>query len=314
MRICVVHGGTSTEQTVSTINAAYVADALTARGYIPEMVTYDGDIMGKLSASHPDAVFLCVQGKGHGDGTLQSMLDYLGIPYTGSHTAAAAVINNKIICKELFVFNGIRTPQWQTLSKHAYQGERYDLSPIAYPLVAKAPTQGGSYGIQLISSPEETNKMTDVFSYDNPILVEQFINGRFATIGLLETKNGLVTLPCVESEGTHSDEDLSRPYRLIVFTGKFTVHKADFPSPILQEMEYLARRVFMATRAKGYARVDFMISREDGLPYVLEINAVPGLKPQSLYPQASLLAGIKYEDLIEDILMNAFMPEEDRDV
>jgi D-alanine-D-alanine ligase len=314
MKICVVHGGTSTEQAVSTLNATYIADSLSAHGYETEMVSYEGDIMGKLHASHPDAVYLCVQGKGHGDGTLQAMLDYLNIPYTGSHTTAAAVINNKIICKELFAYGGIRTPQWQTLSKCTFDESRYDFSPVGYPFVAKAPTQGGSYGLQLISSPEDIDKIADVFPYDNPILIERFIKGRFATIGLLETKNGLITLPCVESDGTNTGMDYSLPYRLIVFTDEFAVRKADFPLPVLQELDDLARRAFSVTRAKGYARLDFMVSQEDGLPYVLEINAVPGLKPQSLFPQASMIAGITYGDMIEDILLNAFVQEENRDV
>lgn len=314
MKICVVHGGTSTEQAVSTLNATYIADALTAHGYETEMVSYEGDIMGKLRASRPDAVYLCVQGKGHGDGTLQAMLDYLNIPYTGSHVTGAAVINNKIICKELFIYAGIRTPQWLTLNKCAFDERRYDFSPIGYPFVAKAPTQGGSYGIQLISSPADIDKISDVFPYDNPILIERFITGRFATIGLLETKSGLITLPCVESDGANMDTDVNRPYRLIVFSDKFAVRKADFPVPVLQEMDDLARRAFTVTRAKGYARVDFMVSREDDLPYVLEINAVPGLKPQSLYPQASMIAGITYVDMIEDILLNAFIQEESRNV
>jgi D-alanine-D-alanine ligase len=314
MKICIVHGGSSTEQAVSTLNATYVSDALTARGYETEMLTYDGDIIGKLRASRPDAVYLCVQGKGHGDGALQSMLDYLNIPYTGSHATSAAVINDKIICKELFAYSGIRTPRWLTLSKRAFDEGHYDFGKVGYPFVAKAPTQGGSYGIQLIRSPDDIGKITDVFSYDNPILIEQFINGRFSTVGLLETRDGLMTLPCVESDGAYTAKDLEEPYRLIVFTGKFTVLKADFPSSVLQEMEDLARRAFKVTRAKGYARVDFMVSREDGLPYILEINAVPGLKPESLYPQASKIAEIAYGDMIEDILLNAFVQEEDRDV
>lgn len=314
MRISVVHGGTSTEQAISTLNASYIADALKAEGYEAEMVAYEGDIMGKLRASQPDAVYLCVQGKGHGDGTLQSMLDYLGIPYTGSHTTAAAVINNKVICKELFAYANIRTPQWLTISKRTFCQRQYDFNPIGYPFVAKAPTQGGSFGIQMIRSPEEIEDIANVFSYDNPILIERFIKGRFSTVGLLQTKKGLITLPCIESDGTYSEKDLQEPFRLVVFGEKFSVRKANFPLPVLQEMDDLARHVFRVTRAKGYARVDFMVSQEDGLPYVLEINAVPGLKPQSLYPQACRLAGIKYNSMIEEILLDAFTQEEYCDV
>jgi D-alanine--D-alanine ligase len=251
-------------------------------------------------------VFLCVQGKGHGDGTLQAMLDFLGIPYTGSHTLAAALINDKIVCKELFAYHGIRTPAWQVLSASDYKSGRYDFSSIGFPFVAKAPAQGGSYGLELIMSAAETRKIENVFAYDDPVFIEQYIPGSFATVGLLQTKNGLITLPCVDVVNTETSGETE----LITINRPYIVRQGVISEISAGEMVSLSRKVFQATRAKGYGRVDAMISAKDALPYILEINAVPGLKPLSLYPQAAARMGLDYDGMIETILLDAFAPGE----
>ena len=110
MKITIVHGGTSTEQAHSTINAGHVEAALFRLGFQTTMICYDAAMIEGLRSLSPDMVWICVQGKGHGDGTIQAVLDFMKLPYTGSRTMGAALINNKIICKELFRGAGIRTP------------------------------------------------------------------------------------------------------------------------------------------------------------------------------------------------------------
>jgi D-alanine-D-alanine ligase-like ATP-grasp enzyme len=119
--IAIIHGGTSSESGISTSNAQFVEAALRHLGYPAENVHYDGAMIDRLRSLAPRGVFLCVQGKGHGDGTLQATLDFLGLPYTGSRTLGAAIINDKIVCKELFQYAGVRTPAWQVLSRADYK-------------------------------------------------------------------------------------------------------------------------------------------------------------------------------------------------
>ncbi|MDR2630298.1 MAG: hypothetical protein LBC60_05185, partial [Spirochaetaceae bacterium] len=191
MKVIIVHGGTSTEEAISTRNAIHVEEVLSRLGYETELVPYDQDMLEKLRLKAPDVVFICVQGKGHGDGTIQALLDFLKIPYTGSKTLGAAIINNKIVSKELFERAGIPTPLWQPLSLADFKAGNFDFSRIGFPVVAKAPTQGGSFGIELIKSAEDIPRIESVFAYDDPILIEKFICGRFVTLGLLR-RNGVL--------------------------------------------------------------------------------------------------------------------------
>ncbi len=312
MNIAVIHGGTSSEQAVSTLNAGYVMNALGRRGYRTTDILFTRDVSRRLLEERPDAVFLCVQGKGHGDGTLQAILDHLEIPYTGSGMQAAAIINDKILCQKLFAIEGIRIPAdcvWTEKEHCTGDGkkrfeERLGKSGISFPCVAKAPTQGGSFGIVLIESMDAYDLMQEAFFFDSRILIEQFVSGRFATVGILEQSGIAEALPVVEGRSRMPCS------RIIKFTGEYDVYPSDLPSEIISELQNTALRTYRTLGARGYARVDFIVEEESGRPFILEINAVPGLKPQSLYPPAAALAGIGYDDLIEIILQNVFFDGE----
>jgi D-alanine-D-alanine ligase/UDP-N-acetylmuramate--alanine ligase len=304
LKIAIIYGGTSTEAEVSTRNAQHVEEILSRLGYKTELVLYDFLMLEKLRLNPPDAAFICVQGKGHGDGTLQGILDFLQLPYTGSQTMAAAIINNKIVSKELFERAGIPTPPWQSLSLADYKAGNFDFSRVGFPLVAKAPSQGGSYGIELIKSEEDIPKIETVFTYDDPILIEQFIYGRFITVGLLQRNGHLAAFPPVENLDAPETK-----LELIVFNRPFSYKPGDVSERLKAELETISRQVFAASRAKGYARVDFMIRDEDKRPFVLEINAVPGLKQESFFPYGALLHGIKEDELMETIVRDAVWKE-----
>ncbi|MDR2842966.1 MAG: ATP-grasp domain-containing protein [Spirochaetaceae bacterium] len=306
MKITIIYGGESSERENSKNSAMFVGSALEKKGHKVNMLFYDANFVKKLLKLKQDLVFICVQGKGHGDGTLQAILDFLGIKYTGSHTMAAAIINDKIVCKELFKNAGIRTPDWQTLNLEDYNAERFDFSRPGYPFVAKAPTQGASVGIELINSAEDIKKIAGVFEYDDPILIEKFTPGHFASVGILRRNGKLITFPpmgIAADRPEHKTEIMLTPAQ----GRSYPWTNFDFSTALVDELNSLALRSFAVTRAEGYARVDMMVSLDDGLPYVLEINAVPGLRSDesSLLPLGASLYGIKYDDLVETIAMNA---------
>ena len=306
MKVAIVYGGFSSEKQASAENAKYIEKALQTKGYDTYMVPYEKGFVQSLKEIETDIVYVCVQGKGHGDGTVQRILEQEGILFTGSGSRAAAVINDKIVSKKLFDQFGLRTPRWETLEKEVYEQGLWDANTFGYPFVAKAPSEGGSFGIVLIRNEDELHLIKEVFAYESPILIEEFIPGDFYTIGVLEQNGEVKTLPCVqglEMQGGHEKDD---PDSLKVFTGDYAVREASLPEDIIYQMDVMTKEVFRITDARGIARIDFMVAKKDLQPYILEINAVPGLKPRSLLPGEAKLAGISYEDLIEGVLLEAW--------
>lgn len=306
MRVGIVYGGTSSEAKISEKNASAIEAVLRAKGYEVCMMEYCRNMVETIRKEKIDIVYLCVQGKYHGDGTLQGMLDHEQIPYTGSSAHAAMLINDKILCKFLFDYYGIPTPKWRILRKEEYIQNSFDFQAIGFPFVAKAPSQGGSFGIELIRSSADLEKIAPVFQYDDPILLEEFVDGGFYTVGLFEKDGRLITLDCVEGVELDGGVCAEPKNDLILFQGDYDIRKPQLTAECLQGMEQIAEKVFRVTGAKGVARVDFMVSGSTGRPSVLEINAVPGLKRGSLLPKAAEYSGVQYEDLIESILLSAW--------
>lgn len=304
MTVGVVYGGTAEERGASEKNARDIAAVLTERGYNAILFEIGSDIVNRLKDAGTEFVFLCVQGKGYGDGTFQGILDKEGIPYTGSGVKSAFLINDKILCKFYFDFFNVRTPKWDVLDKKTYDNNLYSYEEFGFPFVAKAPTQGGSYGIELIKGMEDVPKINNVFRFDDPILLEKYIPGKFYTVGLYDHDGRIVTLPVVEGVdlGDKDRKAAEIGSDIISFTGSYGIRKSFLSDDLKKEMHDMAGIIFNTTGAMDVARVDFMVSDEDGKPYALEINAVPGLKRSSLLPKEAQMAGISYGDLIEDIL------------
>lgn len=303
MIVSVVYGGKE-EGEASAKNARDIAEVLSARGYTVHLMEFGRDIISKLKELRTDVVYVCVQGKGYGDGTLQGMLEHEGIPFTGSGMRAACLINDKILCKLLFDRAGIPTPKWDILTRKQYMKGDYPFEEFGFPFLAKAPTQGGSYGIEIIRSMKDIDLIGNVFAFDEPIMIERFIKGKNYTVGFYESNGQVVTLPVAEvvdlSEEVNAEDDLS------IITVKCEAKRCDLPPALAENISRTAKKVFEVTGAKGLARVDFILDEKEQLPYVLEINAVPGLKRSSLMPEEAELAGIVYEDVIEDVLKAAF--------
>lgn len=307
MIVSVVYGGKE-EGEASAKNAKDIAEALSSRGYTVHLMEFGKDIISKLRELGTDAVFVCVQGKGFGDGTLQGMLEHEGIPFTGSGMRAACLINDKILCKLLFDRAGIPTPKWDILTKKQYEEGNYPFEEFGFPFLAKAPTQGASCGIEIIRSMDDIPLIGNVFSFDNPILIERFIFGTYCTVGFYERNGQIVRLPVVKF--IYPEKELKDDIFLTAqVPGKHTVAKCGFPAELDESILHTAEKVFDITGAKGLARVDFMLERKTQIPYVLEINAVPGLRRASFLPQEAAIAGIQYEDMIEDILKSALREE-----
>ena len=306
MIVSVVFGGKE-ERDASAKNAKDIADVLSSRGYSVHLLEFSRDIISTLKELGTEAVYVCVQGKGYGDGTLQGMLEHEGIPFTGSGMRAACLINDKILCKLLFDRAGIPTPKWDILTKKQFSHGDYPFEEFGFPFLAKAPTQGGSYGIEIIRSINDIPRVGEVFAFDDPIMIERFIKGKNYTVGFYESSGQVVSLPVVEVVDLSNDDNAEND--LSIITGACTVKKCGLPAELEEYVAHTARKVFDVTGARGLARVDIMIDETEQIPYVLEINAVPGLKKSSLMPGEAALAGVVYEDMIEDILKSALQED-----
>lgn len=305
MNIAIVHGGTSTESAISTLNANYIAIALNENGHTIKMVEFGENTYQELQSTRPDLVFIAVQGKNHGDGTMQSLCEVLNLPYTGSKAAAAALINNKSSCKSICAYHQIRTPEFLSYSKSDFfQTPRLEVMAaierhMNYPVVAKAVSQGGSFGIELIKTRDDYELIAKTFDFDDEIIVERFIEGKFLTTSVLEIQHKPTALPTLM--GFNVDE---LPGELILFNRPFLAKQAEVSQNLREELERTSLRVFHILGGKSYGRVDFMIEDATNLPYFIEMNAVPGLKPESFFPQAAEQLGISFNELIKIITDN----------
>lgn len=301
-KIVVVMGGTSTEAEVSRRTGTAILNALKSKGYNAEGMelvpkTFANDIQKTGCA----IVFNALHGKFGEDGLLQGTLDMLGIPYTGSGVLAAAVTMDKAASKRVFVAEGISTPRSHTY--YSYEMKRGLAAEIeaefSLPMVVKATSQGSSIGVYIVESHEELkNALVQAFKYNDEVLVEEFIQGRELTVAVWGNEEEKEAFPIIEITTLTGRYDYDSKY-----TKGASSHI--IPAPMSEEktkeIQDLAIKTFTACGCKGVARVDMMLS-EDEVPYVIEVNSVPGMTEVSLVPDAARAKGIEFPELCERML------------
>lgn len=258
-----------------------------ARGALPQTVR----VLPKRGDT--EVVFLALHG-GHGeDGTLQSLLDLTGVPYTGSGHLASALAMDKDLSKHLFRRADVQTADWVMVSS-ADPGS-FSIGSLGLPLIVKPSKQGSTVGLTLVKDRGELPAaVAEAFRYDDEVMLEQFIAGREFTVGIL----GDEALPVGEIISKHEIYD---------YECKYTPGMAQevFPASISEawrdRMQEQARRAFKALKLGGYARIDFRMT-DDGEPYCLEANTLPGMTQTSLIPQAAAAAGISFPELCDRIV------------
>jgi D-alanine-D-alanine ligase len=286
LTITVMAGGPSAEREVSLRSGAGVAAALRARGH--RVFELDPVDPGWRLPEGTDVVFLALHGAYGEDGTVQAQLEELGVPYTGCGPEASRVGFDKVLSKERFVAAGVPTARYVVV-------DRPDASwPEGWepPVIVKPARQGSSIGLQCVRSVEEwSGALAEAWRYDTRLLVEEWVQGRECTVGLL----GGQVLPISEVRVRSGLYD----YRT-----KYTPGAAEYlcPAPWDEEtaerIRWAARRAFEAIGGRDYGRVDLIV-RPDGTPVVLEVNTLPGMTPTSALPRAARAAGLSYEDLCE---------------
>lgn len=289
LRVVVMMGGFSAERDVSLRSGLAVAAALRSLGHdVVEL-----DVRGPDWELPPDVdvVFLALHGTYGEDGTVQRRLDELGVVYTGSDAESSRLAFDKVLTKERCVRAGIPTPRFAVLEDPRVERPAW----LGGALVLKPARQGSSVGLQFVDEPGEWPRaVQEAFKYDTKVVVEERICGREVTVGIL----GGDALPVVEVRPRSGRYD---------YQSKYTAGATEYVCPARFDAEQTARiqgaalAVFGALGCRDYGRVDIMVGPDD-VPYVLEVNTLPGMTATSLLPKAAAAAGLSYERLCERML------------
>lgn len=297
-KVAVVMGGSSAERDVSIQSGTGVMRALASLGYEAQSLDYDARFIDNIREIAPDVVFNALHGPGGEDGQAQALLDFLRIPYTGSGVEASALSMDKHLTKKLLAAEGLPTAAWDLFD---LSGGTLPLLPgsLDLPLVIKPRYEGSSSGVIVVKTHEQwTNAMIAAAKTYPQIMAEEFVPGQEFTCGVL----GEEALPVVEII-PNADEFYT--YEAKYASGGSThVVPAKIDEDLAARLQMLALSVHRLLGMRDYSRTDFIVTKE-GRPYILELNALPGLTPTSLLPDACAAIGISYEALVERLVSYA---------
>ena len=297
MRVAVIKGGRSLERVVSLRSGASVEDALGGLGH--EVIPLDAGagLVAALKEARPEIAFIALHGHGGEDGTIQELLEILGIPYTGPGVAACLRSIDKVMTKHLLREQGIPTPDWVAFNQTAFQelGAADALGEIeaglGFPLVIKPAAQGSSLGVRFAAGREEVPEaLVAAFSYDDRVLLERHVEGRELAVSLLDG----VALPIVEAVPREADQ-FNYEARYEIGRTTYTC-PADIGAEAAAAVAAVAEATWRALGCSGFGRVDVMLGASG--PQVIELNAIPGLTDTSLLPMACEAAGISFEQFV----------------
>ncbi|MCK4330512.1 D-alanine--D-alanine ligase [candidate division WOR-3 bacterium] len=302
MTIAVVCGGSSREDKVSRVSGNGVAEALkeTYRNVI--VMELDNSLPRKLIEVKIDVAFPVLHGPLGEDGIFQGFLEILGIPYVGSGVLASAVAMNKVVAKSIFREFGLPTPLDVVVEESQIISVDEIVKKVGNDVVIKPAEEGSAFGVTFCRGEKEIyNGVRKVFEYGDIILIEKRIEGKEITVAVLE-RNGVEALPVIEirtPEGSWYDYE----HR---YTPGLSEHiiPAPLPEDVYKEVQRLAIKAHRVLNCRDLSRADFVVT-DDGKPFILEVNTIPGMTPTSLYPDAARAAGISFGELVAHFVERA---------
>jgi D-alanine-D-alanine ligase len=301
MKVAVLKGGRSLERQVSLRSGARVEDALVRLDHEVASIDAGTGLVATLKVERPEVAFVALHGADGEDGTVQELLEILGIPYTGPGIAACRRSMDKPSAKQELRVAGVPTPDWVSFSATAFSelGAADALEEIedalGFPLVVKPGRGGSALGVRFAATREDVPQaLLSALSYDDHVMLERHVDGRELSVAMLDGE----PLPIVEIRPTDEDR---YSYEARYEIGRTEFHcPAELPAPDREAVELAASRTWEALRCEGFARVDMMLD-SDG-PQVLEVNSIPGLTDTSLFPMAAEAGGLEFEELVGRIL------------
>ncbi|PLX80758.1 MAG: D-alanine--D-alanine ligase [Desulfuromonas sp.] len=292
-QVAVLMGGMSGEREVSLRTGKAILGALQQEGYRAVGIDVGRDLPVRLAEAKADCAFVALHGRYGEDGSVQGMLELLGIPYTGSGVLASALAMDKALTKQLLLHHELPTPGYHLLTSGGDPGELIEKCRH-FPVVVKPVREGSTIGITIARDRKELESgLIEALRYDDTVMVEDFIDGLEVTVGVL----GGEALPIIQIVPEQGFYD---------YTAKYTPGKTEFilPAPLeprlYNRVQEVAERACRILGCRGAARVDFMVRQREC--FCLEVNTVPGMTATSLLPKAATEAGIPFPELVQRIL------------
>jgi len=299
--VAVLSGGISLEREVSLRSGGRVADALADRGHTVTRLDVDAELVKTLERGGFDLAFLALHGSAGEDGTIQSLLELIGLPYTGPDVLASSLAWNKPIAQGLYARAGLAVPARVTLSQQAFRemGATAAVDRVAealgIPLVVKPATGGSSLGLAIVDDVGRLPQaIVGAFSYADAVLVEQFIAGTEVAVTVLDGE----ALPPVEIRPKEGAYD---------FAARYTAGATEFHAParlddaVTARCETAAVTAYGAIGARHLSRADLIVDPA-GMPWLLELDTCPGMTVTSLVPLAAKAAGIAFGELCQRLV------------
>jgi D-alanine-D-alanine ligase len=311
-RVAVLAGGHSMEREISIVTGTRVRRALERLGHEVHELDLDENTTEALIESRPDAAFVCLHGIGGEDGTVQTVLETLGIPYTGSGPLSSTRSMDKDYAKRMMLAGNVVTPPFRTFLRRAMRemgaasALREAAESIGYPLFVKPARGGSGMGISTVESEDDLlDAVYEALGYDAKIILEKLVYGTEVTVPVIEPHGeppralGLVE---IRPQGGTYD-----------YGARYTPGMTDFaipaevPSAAAVKIEEAALDAYRTLGCSGFARVDLILSGDT--PWVIEVNSIPGFTETSTLPLAAEAAGLPFDDLVETILESALRTE-----
>jgi len=291
--VAVLMGGASAEREISLQTGAGVVAALDSLGYRTTTIDPSDDLVDRLRAAKPDAVFNALHGGAGENGTIQGLLDWMELGYQGSGMRASAVAMDKWMTKAVMRASDLPTPRAVVIDA----GDAPTTPPKrpGVPCVVKPLAEGSAVGVTIVRDESQwAGAVAAARNVADRMLVEAYVRGREFTVSVL----GRDALPVVEI--SPSDEFYSYHAKYTAGASRHTV-PAEIDVPIAARMQEYALRLHDALGCRDYSRIDVMMDATDESLYLLECNTLPGLTSLSLFPEAAAAAGIPYEALVEKL-------------
>ncbi len=313
-KVAVLKGGGSLERTVSLRSGARAQSALRQLGHEVTAIDVGPDLVEQLLELKPDVAFIALHGSDGEDGTVQGLLEAIGVPYTGSGPGACMRCTDKALAKYLMREAGLPTPEFAAFKESAIKdlGVAAALPElerrIGFPIVVKPASQGSALGVKFARCAEELpGAIVGALSYDRKAVIERYVSGRDLAVSVLDSQTPgqpPVALPIVEAI-PREEEFYNYESRYEIGMTTF-VCPAELPDGVTERAQALALETYKLLGCHGVARVDLMLDENSGELMVLETNVVPGLTETSLLPLAADAAEIWLDLLVERILNSAF--------
>jgi len=305
-RVGVLLGGSSGEREISLMSGNGILEALVSRGVDAHGFDPDLRCPTELAKEKFDRVFISLHGRFGEDGTIQGLLELLGLPYTGSGVLASALAINKIVTKQVWISNGLATPEFEELTTNSNWNAVVE--KLGLPLIVKPAHEGSSLGLTKVKSVDELPAAYQLAaSLDKKVIAETCIVGDELTCPLVGEGDTAEALPVIKIIPPQANYD---------FHNKYFSDETQYLCPtglapeVNERVQELALAAYKSLGCRTWGRADVMLDQKTGKPYLLEMNTSPGMTSHSLVPMAAKAAGVSYADLVLWLLSQTLQQKE----